>query len=36
MTTTINQGMPDHLWRPLTQHQVLQGNTPNRIVSAKG
>jgi taurine-pyruvate aminotransferase len=36
MTTTINQGMPDHLWRPLTQHQVLKGNTPNRIVSAKG
>jgi adenosylmethionine-8-amino-7-oxononanoate aminotransferase len=36
MTTTINQGMPDHLWRPLTQHQILKGNTPNRIVSAKG
>ncbi|MDH4059419.1 MAG: aminotransferase [Aquincola sp.] len=36
MTTTIHQGMPDHLWRPLTQHQILKGNTPNRIVSAKG
>jgi taurine-pyruvate aminotransferase len=36
MTTTTHQSMPDHLWRPLTQHQILQGSTPNRIVSAKG
>jgi len=36
MTTSSKQAMPDHLWRPLTQHQPLMGTTPNRIVSAKG
>jgi len=35
MTTNI-QALPDHLWRPLTQHQPMRGTTPNRIVSAKG
>jgi len=35
MTTNI-QSLPDHLWRPLTQHQPMRGTTPNRIVSAKG
>jgi adenosylmethionine-8-amino-7-oxononanoate aminotransferase len=36
MTATNTLAMPDHLWRPLTQHQPLRGTTPNRIVSAKG
>ncbi|MDH4104743.1 MAG: aminotransferase [Gammaproteobacteria bacterium] len=30
------QALPDHLWRPMTQHQVLRGSPPNRMVSAKG
>jgi taurine-pyruvate aminotransferase len=36
MTKANNQGLPDHLWRPMTQHQGLRGALPNRIVSAKG
>jgi taurine-pyruvate aminotransferase len=36
MMTTNNKLMPDHLWRPMTQHQPMRGTTPNRIVSAKG
>ena len=36
MTTSNIQALPDHLWRPMTQHQVLRGSLPNRMVSAKG
>ena len=36
MTKPTSQALPDHLWRPLTQHQVLRGTAPNRMVSAKG
>jgi len=36
MATASNDTYPDHLWRPLTQHQGLRGAMPNRMVSAKG
>jgi taurine-pyruvate aminotransferase len=36
MTTANNGGYPDHLWRPMTQHQPMRGGLPNRMVSAKG
>jgi len=36
MTKTTSQPLPDHLWRPMTQHQALRGSVPNRMVSAKG
>ena len=36
MTKTNSKPLPDHLWRPMTQHQTLRGELPNRIVSAKG
>jgi len=36
MTKPTVQALPDHLWRPMTQHQVLRGATPNKMVSAKG
>lgn len=36
MTEHNEAGLSDHLWRPLTQHQLLRGVVPNRMVSAKG
>ena len=36
MTKSTVQALPDHLWRPMTQHQVLRGANPNKMVSAKG
>ncbi len=36
MTHSASQPLPDHLWRPMTQHQVLRGAVPNTMVSAKG
>jgi taurine-pyruvate aminotransferase len=36
MTKSTNQALPDHLWRPMTQHQALRGGAANRMVSAKG
>lgn len=36
MTTTQSTTLPDHLWRPMTQHQMLRGELPTRMVSAKG
>lgn len=31
-----SSSLPDHLWRPLTQHKGLRGTTPPHIVSGKG
>lgn len=28
--------MPDHLWRPITQHSLLAGTTPPHMVEGKG
>ena len=36
MTTTNSKALPDHLWRPMTQHQILRGEQPTRMVSGKG
>lgn len=36
MTANTSGELPDHLWRPLTQHQAIRGSSPNRMVSAKG
>ena len=36
MNDAKNQALPDHLWRPMTQHQALRGAQPNRMVSARG
>ena len=30
------QKMPDHLWRPITQHSMLAGTTPKKMVHGKG
>jgi adenosylmethionine-8-amino-7-oxononanoate aminotransferase len=36
MTKSTTKPLPDHLWRPMTQHETLRGALPNRMVSAKG
>ncbi|GGH39968.1 Adenosylmethionine-8-amino-7-oxononanoate aminotransferase [Cribrihabitans marinus] len=34
--TIQNMQMPDHLWRPITQHSTLSGITPPRMVKGEG
>ena len=36
MNNAVKGPLADHLWRPMTQHQMLRGSVPNRMVSAKG
>jgi taurine-pyruvate aminotransferase len=36
MTATDKKNLTDHLWRPMTQHQMLRGTAPNRMASAEG
>ena len=36
MTTTNSKALPDHWWRPMTQHRMLRGEQPMRMVSGKG
>ena len=36
MPKSSEQALPDHLWRPLTQHQGLQGRPNHFMVEAKG
>jgi taurine-pyruvate aminotransferase len=36
MMNITNMTMPDHLWRPITQHSLLAGTTPRKIVKGKG
>ena len=31
-----NTKMPDHLWRPITQHSLIAGTKPMRMVKGKG
>ncbi len=35
MNTTLSN-MPDHLWRPITQHSMLAGTQPRKMVKGEG
>ena len=36
MASKKSRPLPDHLWRPMTQHKMLRGELPTRMVSAEG